>query len=29
MIVEPGCTIEVVCFMRYSLQVNTDRLLQQ
>jgi TnpA family transposase len=27
MIVEPGRTIEVACFMRYSLQVNTDRLL--
>ena len=27
MIVEPGRTIEVACFMRYSLQINTDRLL--
>ena len=27
MIVEPGRTIEVACFMRYSLQFNTDRLL--
>jgi hypothetical protein len=27
MIVEPGRTIEVACFIRYSLQVNTDRLL--
>ncbi len=26
-VVEPGRTIEVACFMRYSLQVNTDRLL--
>ena len=24
---EPGRTIEVACFMRYSLQTNTDRLL--
>lgn len=27
LIVEPGRTIEVACFMRFSLLTNTDRLL--